>query len=280
MRRLCVIGDPIEHSKSPIIQNAMIKAAGLDYVYGACRVAGSHTAQWLERAKAEEYAGFNATMPHKETLVTLADELSADAALFRSVNTVCIRNGRVYGHNTDGEGFLRALLEADMDPAGRMVLVLGAGGAAKAVVHKLLQGGAAGVVVANRTVERAAALCGQVGSDRLSPCDFSRETLCRCAGQSGLVVNCTSLGMTGTAVQFEDLSFLNELKAGAGVFDLIYSPARTKLLTEAERLGHPVSNGLGMLIWQAVFALEHFTQTKLDGAAMAAAARQALEEEQ
>lgn len=279
MRKLCVIGDPIEHSKSPLIQNAMIQAAGLGYVYGAQRVAGNDTAQWLERAKAEDYAGFNATMPHKENLVSLADELSADAALFRSVNTVCIREGRVYGYNTDGDGFLRALLEANMDPAGKTVLVLGAGGAAKAVVHKLVQRGAAKVIVANRTEERAAALCGQVGSDKLTPCDFSRDTLCRWAAQSNLIVNCTSLGMTGTAGQFEDLSFLEELKAGAGVFDLIYSPARTKLLTEAERLGHPVANGLGMLIWQAIFALEQFTQTELDGPAMAAAARQALEAE-
>lgn len=279
MRKLCVIGDPIEHSRSPLIQNAMIRAAGLDYVYDARRVLADDTAQWLEQAKREGYAGFNATMPHKEHLVALADELSADAARFRSVNTVCIRDGKVYGHNTDGEGFLRALLEADMDPAGKTVLVLGAGGAAKAVVHKLVQGGADRVFVANRTVERAAALCGQVGSDRLTPCDFSGETLCRCAGQSGLVVNCTSLGMTGTAAQFADVTFLNELKAGAGVFDLIYSPARTKLLAEAERLGCSVSNGLGMLIWQAVFALEQFTQTALDGPAMAAAARQALEGE-
>lgn len=279
MRKLCVIGDPIEHSKSPIIQNAMIKAAGLDYVYDARRVAGSDTARWLAQAKAEGYAGFNATMPHKENLVELVDELSADAALFRSVNTVCIRDGKAYGHNTDGEGFLRAVREADMDPAGKTVLVLGAGGAAKAVVHKLVQGGAAKVVVANRTVGRAAALCAQAGSDKLTSCDFSRETLRRYAGQSGLVVNCTSLGMTGTAAQFEDLSFLEVLPPDAGVFDLIYSPARTRLLTQAQRLGHPVSNGLGMLIWQAVFALEHFTQTELDGPVMAAAARQALEEE-
>lgn len=279
MKRLCVIGDPIEHSKSPLIQNTMIRAAGLDYVYEARRVAGSDTAQWLAQAKRDGYAGFNATMPHKQTLVKLMDELSDDAARIGAVNTVCIREGRVYGFNTDGEGVLRALLEADMDPAGKTVLVLGAGGAAKAVVYSLLKAGANKVAVANRTEERAAALCGQVGSDKLVACGFSRETLCRHAAQSDLVVNCTSLGMTGTAGQFEDLSFLSELKAGAGVFDLIYSPARTQLLTEAERLGHPVANGLGMLIWQAVFALEHFTQTELDGPAMAAAARQVLEAE-
>ena len=278
MRKLCVIGDPVEHSLSPLIQNAMIKAAGLDLVYDARRVRESDTARWLEQAKNEGYLGFNATMPHKENLVSLVDELSTDAALFRSVNTVCIRKGRVYGYNTDGEGVLRALLEADMDPAGKNILVLGAGGAAKAVVYKLLQGGAAEVIVANRTPERARMLCAQAGGRKLTPCDFSRETLCHYASQSQLVVNCTSLGMTGTAGQFEDLSFLEKLKPGAGVFDLIYSPARTKLLERAQELGHKTANGLGMLIWQAIFALEHFTDTKLDGEAMVAVARMALEE--
>lgn len=277
MRKLCVIGDPIEHSKSPIIQNAMIKAAGLDYVYDARRVAGDDTAAWLEQAKREGYVGFNATMPHKENLVELVDELSADAARFRSVNTVCIKNGKLYGYNTDGDGFLQALREAGMEPAGRTVLVLGAGGAAKAVVSKLAQSGTKEVFVANRTPARAQTLCAQLGGHGLTPCDFSRETLCRHAARSQLVVNCTSLGMTGTAGQFDDLSFLEELKADSGVFDLIYSPARTQLLKTAEALGHRVSNGLGMLVWQGVFALEHFTDTRLDGAAMAAAARQALE---
>lgn len=277
MRKLCVIGDPIAHSLSPLIQNAMIRAAGLDCVYDARRVAGDDTAQWLAQIHTQGYVGFNATMPHKEHLVPLMDELSADALRYRSVNTVCVRNGRFYGHSTDGDGFLRALQEADMDPAGENVLVLGAGGAAKPVVYKLLQRGATGVFVANRTPERARTLCHQVGDSRLRPCDFSRETLCRHASQSRLVVNCTSLGMAGTQGQFEDLSFLEELKPGAVVYDLIYSPAQTQLLKEAQRLGHRVSNGLGMLIWQGFFSLEYFVDSTLDGAALTAAARQALE---
>ncbi len=276
MRKLCVIGDPIGHSLSPVIQNTMIQAAGLDCVYDARRVAGEDTACWLKQAVAEGYVGFNATMPHKENLVALADELSEDAALFRSVNTVCLKDGRVYGHNTDGAGFIRALREADMDPAGKTVLVLGAGGAAKAVVSKLSQSGASAVLVANRTWSRAQAVCKQLGGN-VVPCDFSLETLCRHAKQSQLLVNCTSLGMAGTMGQFEDLSFLEELKPGAGVFDLIYSPAQTPLLAKAQGLGHKTANGLGMLVWQAIFALEHFTETKLDGPVMAAAARQALE---
>lgn len=277
MRKLCVIGDPIAHSLSPLIQNAMIKAAGLDCVYDARRVAGDDTAQWLTQARNEGYVGFNATMPHKEHLVPLMDELSADALRFQSVNTVYVRDGRLCGHSTDGDGFLQALQEADMDPAGKSVLVLGAGGAAKPVVYKLLQRGAAGVFVANRTLERAQTLCRQVGDSRLRSCDFSREMLCRLAAESQLVVNCTSLGMTGTQGQFEDLSFLEELKSGAGVYDLIYSPAQTRLLEQAQRLGHKVSNGLGMLIWQGFLSLEYFVDRPLDGQALTAAARQALE---
>ena len=278
MKKLCVIGDPIDHSLSPVIQNAMIAAAGLDAAYDARRVAGCDTAAWLERAKAEGYAGFNATMPHKENLVGLVDVLSADAARIGAVNTVCIRDGKVYGHNTDGEGFLRALRVAGMEPAGRRVLVLGAGGAAKAVVHKLVQSGAEQIAVANRTEARAQALCGQVGANNLTACGFSAQTLAACAAQSDLVVNCTNLGMTGVANQFADLSFLDRLPACAGVFDLIYSPRKTALLLRAEQLGLQIANGLGMLIWQGVYALEHFAGEQLDEAALAMAARSALEE--
>ncbi len=278
MRKLCVIGDPIAHSKSPVIQNAMLRAAGLEGEYTACRVAGTDTAGWLEQAKVEGYDGFNATMPHKQALVKLVDELSDDAARIGAVNTVCIREGKAYGYNTDGEGFLQALREADMDPAGKIVLVLGAGGAAKAVVYALLKAGAQKVAVANRTVKHAGGLCSQLGLPGTRACGFSRENLCRQASKSQLVVNCTSLGMTGTGADFADLSFLEQLSPGAGVFDLIYSPPCTPLLQRAQQLGLNTANGLGMLVWQAVFALEHFTQTKLDGAAMAAAARKALEE--
>ena len=277
MNRLCVIGDPIEHSKSPLIQNAMIRAAGLDFVYDARRVAGAETAQWLVRAREKGYAGFNATMPHKENLVTLVDELSADAAQYRSVNTVCIKDGRVYGHNTDGVGFVQALREAGMEPEGKRVLVLGAGGAAKAVVLKLAQAGADCITVANRTIDRAAQLCALAGEDRVQPCAFDADTLKRQAAGAHIVVNCTSLGMSGVNGQFEDLNFLCELGCDAGVFDLIYSPAKTLLLERAEELGLKTANGLGMLVWQGVYALEHFAGTKLDGAALAAVARRALE---
>ena len=269
-KKLCVIGDPVLHSKSPLIQNTMIKALGLDYVYLCQPVKAGETARWLEAAKAADYAGFNATMPHKEALLPLMDELDEDARLCRSVNTVCIREGKAYGYNTDGQGFLRALLDHGVDPAGRRVVVLGAGGAAKAVALKLSQRGAASVTVCNRTAEKAAALCAQDPAGRLEPAGFDRAVLRALCARGDLLVNCTSLGMAGTAGQFEDLSFLEALPAGTPVCDLIYHPAETALLARARALGHPAVNGLGMLLHQAVLALERFTGRTIDAPAMTA----------
>ena len=262
MKKLCVIGDPIAHSKSPLIQNAMIQALGLEYEYTAVRVAGADTARWLDRAKAEGFSGFNATMPHKENLVSLMDELDADAQDFGAVNTVVIREGRACGYNTDGAGFLAALADAGIDPMGRRVMVLGAGGAAKVVAPKLREGGAEAVFVCNRTPERAVALCRRDAG--MTPAGFDSETLAQIAGQCSLVVNCTSLGMAGAGGEFDDLSFLEALPAGAAVADAIYAPPETALLRRARELGHPTMNGLGMLVNQAVLALERFVGERID----------------
>lgn len=267
-KKLCVIGDPVLHSKSPLIQNTMIKALGLDYIYLCQPVKAGEAARWLECAKFAGYAGFNATMPHKEDLLPLMDELDEDAKLYRSVNTVCIKDGKVYGYNTDGRGFFQALLDAGFDPWGRRVVLLGAGGAAKAVALKLSQQGAASVVICNRTLEKARALCGKAPGV-LRPAGFDMDTLQAQAANADLLVNCTSLGMAGARGQFDDLSFLEALPAGAPVFDLIYAPLETALLARARELGHPAHNGLSMLLYQAVFALEHFTGVSIDAPAMA-----------
>lgn len=275
--KLCVIGDPVGHSKSPLIQNTMLRALGLDYIYLCQHVPRGKTAEWLRCASFCGYAGFNATMPHKEALVSLMDHLDEDAAMYGAVNTVAIREGSYYGYNTDGRGFLASLHQADIETEGKRVLLLGAGGAAKAVAPKLVQAGKAQqVFVANRTREKAAALCAQDEEGRLTPAGFDRETLCSLAEQADLVVNCTNLGMDGTNSQFEDLSFLDNLRPEAAVCDVIYSPDETLLLQKARLSGHRTLNGLGMLVWQAIFALEHFTGEKIDGNAMLPLVRQAL----
>lgn len=274
MKKLCVIGDPIAHSKSPLIQNAMIKALGLEYEYSAVRVPAGETAPFLERAKAGEFSGFNATMPHKQDLVPLMDELDADARAFGAVNTVAVRDGKAYGYNTDGAGFLAALADAGIDPAGQTVMVLGAGGAAKVVAPKLREGGARTVFVCNRTPERAMALCGR--DVWMTPAKFDPETLAETAARCSMVVNCTSLGMAGTESDFSDLTFLERLPRDAAVVDAIYAPPETTLLRRARELGHPTMNGLGMLVNQAVLALERFVGEPIDREKAKAAALAAL----
>lgn len=261
-KKLCIIGDPVLHSKSPLIQNAMLSEFGLDYIYLCQSVPRGKVKEWLECASFSGYAGFNATMPHKEALVPLMDELDPLAKKCGAVNTVCIKNGKYYGYNTDGGGFLRALADLGMEAAGKRVLLLGSGGAARAV-GLALAGAGARAVIANRTVSRAEEIC-QMDPAHLTPADFEIETLCRLASESDVLVNCTSLGMEGTGTDFEGLGFVDALPSGAAVCDAVYAPAETALLRRARELGHPAMNGMGMLLHQAILALEHFTGQDLD----------------
>lgn len=268
-KKLAVIGDPVGHSLSPLIQNTMIAALGLDYLYFAQPVKREALPQFLEAAKLLAFAGFNATMPHKEDLPALMDEVSDEAALYGAVNTVCIRDGKCYGHNTDGRGLLRALEDEGFAPAGRRIVLLGAGGAAQSVALTLARAGAGRITVCNRSAKRAEALCAKYPGV-LQPAGLDGESLRQAAADCDLLINCTSLGMTGTAGQFEDLAFLDALPKDATVVDLIYSPPETPLLQKARETGRRAANGLGMLIYQAVFALELFTGMEIDGKKMRA----------
>ena len=276
-KKLCVIGDPVEHSLSPVIHNTILRHAGLPYEYGRVQVKAGDTEAFLRRAVREGYAGFNATMPHKTALVMLADELDADAKLYRAVNTVVLREGKIRGCNTDGRGFLQMLAESGISPQGRTVLVLGAGGAARAIVLKLAQSGAARIFVCNRTLSRAEALAEEFPA-QITACPFDQQTLSDCALFSDLLINTTPMGMTAVADQFDSLAFLEQLPGGVPVCDIIYSPPETPLLCRAKELGHPTMNGLGMLIYQAIFALEEFTETEIDAAAVMPSVKAALRE--
>ncbi len=276
MGALQVIGDPVRHSKSPRIQGAMLAHLGVDLPYTAHTVPKGGLPQYLEWAKAHHIVGFNATMPHKEDLLPLLDQISPEALACQAVNTVCRRAGQWVGFNTDGAGCVCALEHHGLWQGGTVV-VLGAGGAAKAVALQLSQAGAQRVWVCNRTLEKAQALAQADCRGVLAPAPFTPEGVAqRCAGAS-LLVNCTNLGMEGCPGEFSDFSFLDALPPQAGVMDLIYHPSRTQLLTQARRRGLATLNGLPMLIYQAVLALEHFLGRPLDRPALAAAAQQALE---
>lgn len=277
-KKLCVIGDPVMHSKSPIIQNAMIEALGLDYIYLCQPVPRGEAGRWLECATYSGYTGFNATIPHKEELFPLMDQVDEFARKAGAVNTICIKNGKYYGYNTDCGGILRALADLGVDPAGKKVLLLGAGGAAKGVAVALTGVGAT-VTVCNRTVDRAEELC-QIDPDHMTPASMELEILCKLSAGSDLVINCTSLGMERTGADFPDLSFVDALPNRAAVLDAVYAPPETSLIKRARETGHPAANGMGMLLHQAILALEHFTGEKIDVEKAKAAALRALASEQ
>ncbi len=270
--KLAVIGDPVEHSLSPLIHNTLLQHLGLPYIYLALRIPSGAAARWIEAARLLDFAGFNVTMPHKTVLAELADVLSPDAVRCRAVNTAVLRNGRLYGHNTDGEGFLRSLRDAELDPGGRTIAILGAGGAGRAAALKLGHTGTCRVTVCCRTPEKAAGL--RRTDERIHICSLCPDELYPELEKSDLLINGTPLGMSGVAENFVDFGFLDALRPGAAVCDLIYSPLQTELLRRASAQGRPVLNGLGMLIHQAILALELFTETSVD----AAAARMRVEE--
>ena len=263
MKELYVIGDPIAHSLSPLIQNTMISALGLKYEYSVKCVKAGQTAEFLMEARKSGCAGFNATMPHKTELVALVDTLSEDAALYGAVNTVAIRGGGAHGYNTDGIGFLQSIIENGINPVNRRAAVLGAGGAGRAVTLKLAQSGCDRIFVCNRTAEKALALAGEFPGI-IEARDFSQKTLAETADECDMLVNCTPAGMDGVGSSFEGLDFLNRLGEGVPVVDIVYNPSKTELLAAAEKAGHPIMNGLSMLMWQALFSLERFAETRID----------------
>ncbi|MBO4312618.1 MAG: shikimate dehydrogenase [Desulfovibrionaceae bacterium] len=269
--RLAVIGDPIAHSLSPVIQNAMLEELGLAPCYGAVRVEPQRLAEWLEKEARPFYAGFNATMPHKTALLAHMDGLSADAKTLGAINTVVVREGKLHGHNTDGLGFVRALGSRGIPFAGGQAVLLGAGGAARSVALKLAEAGCP-VTVCCRQLERAKPLLALSPRIQALPFAEMRGALSACR----LLVNCTPLGMEGIAQNFASFDFLDALPASASVCDLIYRPFTTSLLAEAQKRGHVIMNGLGMLIHQGICALELFLDAALDVAKMAEVSEKAI----
>lgn len=271
-----VIGDPVRHSLSPTLHNAAFEALGLDWVYVAFPVARGRAADAVSAVRALGLAGLNVTMPHKEDVAAACDELTADAAALRSVNTVVAvagnggadgsPRGRTLGDSTDGAGFLDAVAEEGIEVAGRPVLVLGAGGAARAVVLALGRAGARVTVAARRSdageaAARLAPGAAAVPIDRVDAAPYA------------LVVNATPLGMSaGDALPLDP----DALHRDQAVVDLIYHPAETPLLAAARANGAQALNGLGMLTHQAARSFTLWTGQAAPVDAMRAAVTAAL----
>jgi shikimate dehydrogenase len=257
-----IIGDPVRHSLSPVLHNAAFAALGVDAVYVALPVPAGRGAAAVRALPTLGIRGLNVTMPHKADAASAGDELTDDAARLGVANTVTLlEDGRVHGDATDGEGFVRALLEEDLDPAGRRVAVLGAGGAARSVVLALGRRGASVTVWARREDAAASAASLAPGATAGPP-----------PPDADLVVNATPLGMDGRSVPWP----VTELAPSTVVVDLIYHPSETPWLAAARAAGHRTVNGLGMLLHQAALADERWTGRPAPIEAMRTAVEAAL----
>ena len=254
-----IIGHPVSHSLSPVMHNAAFQALGLDWVYVPFAVAPGELSRAVAGMKALGLAGFNVTIPHKVAILPLLDRISPEAELIGAVNTVSLKDGLLTGFNTDGIGLLAALSgKLGFSAAGRSVLLLGAGGAARSALAALSGAGAARIEVANRSPEKARELlrlmAGRAGATLLAACSLQRLSEREFLKDFDLIVNTTSVGMAGD--DFPGLE-LSGLKPGLAVYDMVYAPPLTPLLASARALGIPSANGLGMLVAQgeAAFAI-------------------------
>jgi len=245
-----IIGDPVSHSRSPAIHNAAYAAMDLDWVFVAFPVPAGSAAAALSGARVMGIAGLNVTMPHKTDAATACDVLSPIAAVLGAVNTVVARDGVLIGDSTDGEGLVRSLRDEGIDLGSSKILVLGAGGAGRAIAQSLGAHGAR-VTVAARRLDAALAAAALAADGEAV--DLERVGLA--IAEADVVVNATPIGMRGEAPPFDpDLLVGRRL-----VLDTVYHPAETPLLAAARARSVPTANGLGMLVHQAALAFEAFT---------------------
>lgn len=242
-----VAGWPVKHSRSPRIHNYWLNKYGIDGVYVPFAMPPGTARDAIRTLPALGIRGMNVTVPNKETAFDAMDEVDRWAERLKAVNTIVVRDGILHGSNTDAFGFLESLREArpDWQADAGPVVILGAGGAARAIVAGLQDAGAPEIRIANRTPERSAAICDEFGPPvRAIPWDHRADAL----GDAALLVNTTSLGMEGQQALDIDLA---KLPTASVVYDIVYVPLETPLLAAARRRGNPAIDGLGMLLHQA-----------------------------
>jgi shikimate dehydrogenase len=250
-----VIGDPVAHSLSPRLHGHWLRRYGLPGHYVPLHITHANLAYALRLLPEMGFVGVNVTIPHKEYVLSLASNVTDRAALIGAANTLTfLGEGRIQADNTDGQGFISNIRQAlpGWTAAAGPALVLGSGGAAKAIVSALILDGAPHVYVANRTRSRAEGLKEQFGA-RVDPQDWTH--IPELVGEAALIVNTTSLGMTGQPPLVIDLS---RLQPPTVVTDIVYAPLETDLLKQARAAGCETIDGLGMLLHQAVPGFERW----------------------
>ncbi len=251
-----VMGDPIAHSLSPVMQNAALQATAIDAVYVPFHVTAADLEAAIDAIRRLDLVGVNLTIPHKETALPLVDLVEDSARLGGSINTIVNRSGRLTGYNTDGPGLLQALQqEFGWEARGQRVLLLGAGGACRAAVVALGRAGADWIGIANRTGERAAQLTATfeplLAGTTFAPFRLDAGLPQRLPRKVDLLINTTSVGLQQESF---DLPVEEAVRAGGAVYDMVYGRQPTALVQRATRLGLQATDGLSMLAAQGELA--------------------------
>lgn len=252
-----VIGDPVDHTASPAMHNAAFKDLGLDYIYVAFRVGNAELSEAVKGMRALNMAGMNVTVPHKKAVMAYLDVISPEARAIGAVNTIVNKDGKLIGHNTDAFGFTKSVdLEGTFKEWPQTVVLLGAGGAARAVLFALLQRPEVERIhLINRTLVRGELLANEMDSEgRVYTGSMSDSEW----AEVGLLINSTSVGLFPdvTSLPLRDASVI---RPDMLVVDIIYKPLQTQLMLKAGECGATAMNGLGMLVWQGVRAFELWT---------------------
>lgn len=262
------------------MHNAAFQELGIHAEYKAYQVKKEELKNFFQRLRSGEITGVNVTIPHKENVLPFVDDLTSAAKTIGAINTVYQKDAKLIGHNTDGLGYLQSLKEeCAFDLDGKNIVVIGAGGAARAVVFALLASHVGSLVIVNRDESRAKKLMGELKSRLTKPLprwegsleDLNDQILTNC----DLLINTTSLGMQG-GPKWEELDFVKNLPSHALVSDIVYRPQNTPLLETAKDLNLKIHYGYGMLLYQAVLAFECFVGGKAPTQVMREALLKAL----
>ncbi|MED3571547.1 shikimate dehydrogenase [Cytobacillus praedii] len=257
MKKLfAVIGDPIAHSMSPAMHNDLFQAYGIDAHYQPLHVRRENLKEAVIGLKAIGIAGFNITIPHKETIIPFLDKLDPLAEAIGAVNTVVNEDGKFVGYNTDGSGYLQGLLTLLPTIKEKNILIIGAGGAARALYFTLAQAGVNRLDICNRTTQKAEQLINECPFHVLSAAIGKEEAEKKLADYQ-LLIQTTPIGMSPN-IESLPLS-LHNLETDALVSDIIYNPLETKILREAKNKGAKIQNGLDMFVYQGALAFEKWT---------------------
>jgi len=263
--RICgLIGDPVEHTMSPVMHNAAFAKLGLDYAYLPFRVRPEELPQAVKGLKALNAIGFNVTIPYKVAVIPRLDELDPLAEKIGAVNTVVNDNGALKGYNTDASGFLQALLERGVEPAGKNIVLLGAGGAARAIAY-ILSEQDVNLTILNRREELdwAEAIAANIRKDLgnvIEVFELLPDYLEKALEHADILANATSVGMSPDSGK--SLVPAQLIRPGLVAVDIVYNPVRTKLLQDAAAAGAVIVEGLDMLVWQGALAFEKWTGEK------------------